>query len=202
MFSIVSPKAHSDNEHTIVSLLNGTCLEQAIKLQNKLGQMLGDSIWLQEPKSLHITLMEIVCDTDYGSISRKEVFEQWYIENNETVKNIIAGIPEFEVTFSELLVSQRAIIIKSRESNELNYIRKQILSKTKLPRSTKLPPDITHSTLARFAKSIDIDELSDKLKYINFSGKQQISEFVLAKDLVPPLFKPSITERYELGKAV
>lgn len=70
METIATPKVLSGDEHSIVSLMSEECLRQVITVQTRLKEVFGDTIWLQEPPALHITLMEVICDTDYGNRSR------------------------------------------------------------------------------------------------------------------------------------
>lgn len=75
---IITPPNHSEYEHSIVKLLDGSCLERAVGIQQELKAIFGDAIWLQEPQSLHITLMEIIADIDYGIYPREVLFKEWY----------------------------------------------------------------------------------------------------------------------------
>lgn len=198
METIATPKVLSESEHSIVSLLQGQCHEQAVAIQAQLKQLFGGTIWLQEPPALHITLMEIICDTDYGDRSRQRLFEQWYDQYNLAAREVLSTFAPFDVVFDELLVSQRAIIIKTKQSEELNKIRAALLSKIELPEGTKTPPDITHSTLARFSAPVNLELARAKVKDIPVEATQHITEFVLAKDLGPPIFNGVPMERYSL----
>lgn len=199
METIPTPPVLSDNEYSIVSLLNGDCLEEAIAIQSKLKTLFGDAIWLQEPPSLHITLMEIICDTDYGELSRAKFFQDWYTAYNSTTKNVLSQLAPFDLVFDELLVSQRAIIIKTSQSEELNTIRARLLGKTTLPHDTKNPPDITHSTLARFTAPLNLQDVIDGIKDTKILAKQRVTEFSLVRDLGPPTFNGTPTEHYPLS---
>lgn len=199
METIPTYQTVSENEHSIVSLLGGECLEQAITIQGKLKTLFGDAIWLQQPPSLHITLMEIICDVDYGNLSRAALFEEWYENYNSITRDVLSEISPFDLIFDELLVSQRAIIIKTRESKELNAIREHLLSNIALPPHTKNPPDITHYTLARFTKALDLEGVTDRVKDLTIAAPQHITEFSLVKDLGPPLFNGQPMEHYILS---
>lgn len=199
METIPTPPAYSDNEHSIVSLLNGECLQQAIAIQSKLKTLFGDAVWLQEPPSLHITLMEIICDADYGDLSRAKLFQDWYAAYNSTIKDALSRLMPFDLVFDELLVSQRAVIIKTSQSEELNTIRARLLEKIVLPHGTKNPPDITHSTLARFTESLNLQDIIEGIKDIKIAAQQRVTEFSLVKDLGPPIFNGTPMEYYSLS---
>lgn len=199
MQTIVSPPVHSEDEHAIVRLLSEKSVEQVTIIQKRLVQMFGDAIWLQQPPALHITLMEIICDTEYKNLSRHEYFTQWYENYNQAAKEVLAGFSPFDVTFTELLVSQRAIIVKAADTRQLNTIRERLLSKITLPEGTKVPPDITHCSLARFTKPIDLEHAVKLASAISVNLTEHIQEFALVKDLGPPDFNGSPMEKYPLN---
>ena len=198
MHTIATPRTHSENEHAIVALLSGECLRQATALQRQLKNLFGDCLWLQEPPSLHITLMEIICDADYGGQSRRELFRQWHAQYGEVTKKLLARVPPFDLVFDQLLVSQRAIIIKTRHSDELNKIRALLLANIQLPHGTKNPPDITHATLARFNQPLDLAHVNQQVARLGIATTQHVAEFSLVKDLGPPTFNGTPLERYRL----
>ncbi|HEX7963784.1 MAG TPA: 2'-5' RNA ligase family protein [Candidatus Saccharimonadales bacterium] len=198
MKTIVTPLRHSDHEHAIVALWSSATVRQLAAIQSQLVQLFGGDIWLQQPPALHGTLMEIICDADYGDRSREQLFKEWYATHNQTVKEVLAGFAPFDITFTELLVSPRAIIVKAADPQPFNEIRKALLTKTTLPEGTKQPPEITHSTLARFHKAIDLEEAARRVASINVDITERITGFALVKDLGPPDFNGTPTQLYPL----
>ena len=199
MKTIITPPNHSEYEHSVVKLLDGSCLEHAISIQQELKAIFGDAIWLQEPPSLHITLMEIIADIDYGIYSREVLFEEWYKAYSDVLQNILNSYKPFSVLFEEIIVSQRAIIIKTKESKQLNDIRAKILEQVELPLGTPIPPNITHTTLARFLRTIDVNEARKAIQYLRIHEHQTIQEFSLVADLGPPNFNNVPTTIYPLN---
>ncbi len=198
METIATPPDHSENEHSIVRLLSTESTDQVSAIQDQLVNIFGDAIWLQKPPSVHVTLMEIICDTEYVGKSRRQYFDEWYAAYNETVKDVLSTIEPFNISFTELLVSPRAIIIKSLESEALNSIRETLLKRISLPPGTKIPPDITHSTLARFNTPVNLEEAKSRTTKISVDIHEHISEFSLVRDLGPPDFNGSPMQVYPL----
>ena len=108
--------------------------------------------------------------------------------------------PTFDITFGEIEVSTRAIIISSTNSEVFNNIRSTILSETVLPEGTKMPPDITHCTLARFNRSVDLEKVEEEIGHLQCSLTEHITVFKLLKDLGPPTFEPKTIQEYSLQK--
>lgn len=198
MQTVVSPLEYSPHEYNIVVMPSGESLEKVTQLQSRLKNILGDAIWLMPPNCLHITVMEIICHADYKDQSRRELFEQWHKHYSDTVKEVLAGQPPLTLHFSELVVSPGAIIIKTENSQLFNDIRSKLLSRIELPAGTKLPPDITHCSIARYSKSIDLEQAQQTTRELGVDLDLPVKQLKLMNDLVPPDFNPNSIETYEL----
>lgn len=197
--TVVSPLVHSPDEFSIAAMLSNETIQEVLSIQSQLTALLGEAIWLTPPNALHSTLMEIICDTKYEGMSRKEHFTHWYERYNDKARETIATFHPFDVTFNELHVSPAAIILKATDTSVFNTIREALLESTTLPTQTKLPPDITHCTIARYNKEIDLGMAREKTKGIKVDVKLHISAFKLMTDLGPD-FHPSVVQTYDLDK--
>lgn len=195
--TVISPRIHSPDEHSIVIMPGSKSIEQIVKLQGTLKSILGDAIWLTPPQALHMTLMEIICDTHYEGLSRAEHFKQWYEGYNEIAENAIAQFQPILTTFNEVHANVGAIIIKTANAQPFNDIRAALLAKTVLPAQTKMPPDIAHCTIARYNQAVDIDEVAKLTRGLSIEFEERITEFRLMKDLGPD-FDPRVVEIYKL----
>ncbi len=141
--------------------------------------------------------MEIICDREYPT-PRNELFTNWYEHYSHQVGETLADVPSFNLTFSEIEVSARAIIVRTATSEAFNDIRTKLLSKIELPKGTKLPPDITHCTLARFNRSLNLEEAIKLTQNIPCDITENITSFKLLKDLGPPTFEPKTMQIYNV----
>jgi hypothetical protein len=188
----------SYDEYGIVTTFSEESLVALSTLQNQLAGILGDAIWLTPRRALHSTLMEIICDIDYGDTPRKQLFADWHEQFNQIVSKTIAALPPSEINFSELEVSPRAIIVRSTDPKIFNEIRSNLLAKMNLPHGTKMPPDITHCTVARYNTPLDMDDVIERTSELKVNFTEHIREFKLLKDLGPPTFDPKTIEEYVL----
>jgi hypothetical protein len=195
--TVITPQTASLDECGIVATFTKQSLDQLTIIQDQLSSCLGDTIWITPRRALHSTLMEVICDREY-TISRKELFAKWYTQYSQIVLETLADVPSFDLIFSELEFSPRAIIVRSASSEIFNNIRSKVLSRIKLPEGTKIPPDITHCSLARYSSGLDLAEVLDRTKTIKVNTTEHISSFSLHKDLGPPIFEPKLLQRYEL----
>lgn len=196
-YTVETIQKPSEDECGIVATFSDQSLSQLTSIQDQLIESLGDAIWITPPKALHSTLIEIICDMDYPT-SRNELFTTWYKQYNHKVDKKVADLPSFNITFSEIEVSARAVIVKSATSEAFNSIRSEILSKMELPTGTKQPPDITHCTLARFSRILSIEEVTKLTQNIPCDITEMISSLKLMKDLGPPSFEPKTIQVYNL----
>ena len=193
--TVETPQTPSENEYGIVATFSEQSLTKLKSIQDQLSKYLGDAIWLTPHRALHSTLMEIICDREYRT-PRNKLFTSWYEQYSHKVGETLADIPSFSLTFSEIEVSTRAIIVRTRTSEAFNDIRTKVLSKIELPTGTKLPPDITHCTLARFSRSISLEAMTKLVQNIPCEITENISNFKLLKGLGPPTFEPKTMQIY------
>jgi hypothetical protein len=197
--TIVTPLIPSEHEYAIVATFSEQTLDSLMAIQAALTDLLGDAIWLTPPQALHSTLIEIICDTDYYGSSRQKLFEEWHEQYNQQTAATIADLSPCSITFTELEVSPRAVIVKTARSGSFNDFRAKLLSNIALPQGTKTPPDITHCSLARFNESLDFDILIELTGAIKVGIPEHISRFMLLKDLGPPSFTPKVIETYDMN---
>lgn len=194
----VSPLIHSPEEHSIVAMPDDETIERIVAIQHQLKSLLGDVIWLTPPHTLHITLMEVICNAEYQGLSREEHFTNWYERYNQKTKETITQFQPFEITFNELYASPAAFILKASDSDYLNTIRTRLLAIATLPAQTKLPPTITHFTIARYNEEVNLEEVRTQTNVISVDFKTSIDAFKLMTDLGPD-FRPKVEETYRLS---
>ena len=93
---------------------------------------------------------------------------------------------------------RRAIIAKAADSQPFNDVRAKLLLKIALPTGTKLPPDITHCSLARFNTVLDVESIRSLAGAIAIGFTEHVSDFKLLKGLGPPRFNPTTMQTYRL----
>ncbi|HSW36868.1 MAG TPA: hypothetical protein VLG37_00695 [Candidatus Saccharimonadales bacterium] len=199
MLTIPNALAPSEDEYTIANLLSNASIRNVEQIQQQIVKLLSDVVWITPSNCLHITLMEIICNTDYGNLPRKQLFSDWYRHYSEIAKEIIGQFSDFSLDFNTLEISPSAIIIKASDPGPLNNIRSALLSKTTLPRKTKLPPDIAHSTIARFTKATELERLREIIGSIKVNINEHIESFKLIEGLAPPILDPKEITNYPLN---
>lgn len=199
MFTIIDTQAYSPDEYNIVALPSKPFLQHISEIQKQLLHILGDAIWLTPIHALHITVMEITGPHTQPVSLRGKHFAQWQVRYGDLVKEVISNFRVGSLHFDQIIVSQRAVILKAANPDLLNEIRKELLTKTNLPEGTNLPPDIAHITIARFSKAVELNKAIQATEELKIDYTEPITSFSLLKDITPPDFNISCIDTYRLA---
>lgn len=182
----------------LLSLLSKNASKQVAELLKKLSEDLPGAIWPMPPEQLHITLCEIVQPKEY--VQDKELlFETYRKEYLDVPAHILSSVPKFTVTFDTIEASSHAIIIRAGDSSQLNDIRAQLTANFKLPEETRTPPDITHSSIARYRKEVELEKVQAITAGYKIFIKEEMSNFVLVRNTLPPLQEYEVLRAYPLA---
>lgn len=155
-------------------------------------------IWPMPPEQLHITLCEIIQAKSYSQ--DKEALFNSHQERYETAPGaVLSRLPKFTVTFDVVEVSPQAIIIRASDSSMFNDIRAKLLEAMELPRETRTPPDITHSSIARYLSAVDITQVQEAVSRHSLTIEEEITEFKLLRTTTLPLEKYEIVGSFPLA---
>jgi hypothetical protein len=147
----------------------------------ELTKELPDVLWMPPLKDLHITLFEVVVSLAEYDEDRDELYEKHRPAIEHELERLLARMEPITVNFNQLQASEAAIIVRGTDDGRIQTIRDRIVSKGLLPHMTKLPPDIIHSTIARYTKAVDVDHVQEVLRHHSIDFKETIREFKLEK---------------------
>jgi 2'-5' RNA ligase len=154
---VINSKLSTENQSTVS------------ELQNKFNAEFSNTLWVPHPDALHITLMDWLAPlVDYGR-DKDEIFHEIFEEYNAAISESLDGISPIAVEFGTINVSPDAIFLIGIDHGEYQTIRQRFLGKVSLLPNTKMPPKIIHTTIARFTKELNLEEVR------NFASKQSIS---------------------------
>jgi hypothetical protein len=130
-------------------------------LQQKFANQFGDAIYLPKPGTLHITLMDWLAPlVDYDR-DKDELIKEIYDEYDKALEESIEDIAPIAVTFNNIGVSKEAIYLMGEDQGQYQEIRNRFLGKVTLLPNTKRPPQIIHTTIARYLEPIDFEPVQD-----------------------------------------
>ncbi len=172
-----------------VALLSKSAQEKISKLLQAMHAELPDVIWPMPPEALHLTLCEVIQARKPYSEDKETLFKRREQEYLTGAADALSTVSPFTVRIDQIEVSPEAIIVRSRDGTAFNDIRAKLLGHISLPDETKRPPDIIHSSIARYTRSVDIEAVRAVATRQALSFNEPITEFKLLKTLVPPLLQ-------------
>lgn len=188
-----------DNGCGICSLLSPLLQQEVLKIQLKLQRELSDNIWCMPLKSLHITLCEILQNKPY-TLDKNLLFEQNKDKYVLAISEALKNQHPIEILFNRIEASTQAIIIRGDDDKVLDNIRHKLVESLPLPVSTKLPPTIVHSSIARFTKEVDLDKVESVVQSLKFSFTETIQEFQLVHNVWPHMLNYDVFKRFTLSE--
>lgn len=149
--------------------------------QKKLEEKFPNTLWTTPPEMLHITLMDWLAPLVQYEKDKDVHFGEIFEEYDVVLKNILSTVGKIDISFTTLNVKSRAIFLSGKDNGQMQYIRDRFLSEITLLPNTKKPPTIIHSTLARFVKKVELEEVEKFVSEQSLVFSQSITEFHLAR---------------------
>lgn len=173
-----------------------------MSLISKLESKYCNSIYTMTAESLHITLLDWIAPlVDYDGQDKKMLFEKIYDSYDNTMTDIFADEPDFEVVFDTISVGPTTIFISGHDNGSFDRIRRKYIKSVDLIAGTKLPPSIIHSSLARFTEEIDLEEVESFVSSLDVEFIQRIDGFRLMHTSKEPMQEFEILKEYKLNRA-
>jgi 2'-5' RNA ligase len=183
--------------YVLLALLSDNAQSQITNLLGDLDRELPDTLWCMPPNALHITLCEIYQPKDYGQ-DKTSLFEQNKQQYEDAARKVLADFSKIAVNFNAIEASTGAIIVRGQDDGSFNAIRAQLVERLPLPVETKRPPDIVHSSIARYTKAVSLDEVRRAVAGDQIDFSEEVTEFKLVRCTVQPLLKYEVMQTYPL----
>lgn len=183
--------------YVLLALLSDEAKDQIVSLQQELDRELPGALWLMPRDALHVTLCEIIQPKDYGE-DKTQLFERNRQAFEDVSSRVLAGFGEIAVQFDTIEASSGAIIIRGQDDGSFNAIRKRLVAQLSLPEATKRPPDIVHSSIARYTKSVELGNVEQIVDAHRIDLQEQVTAFKLVRCSVQPLLEYETLQTYRL----
>lgn len=184
--------------YVLLTLLSEKTRNQIVSLLKDLTSELPGVLWPMPPAQLHITLCEIIQPKPYAD--DKDILYQQHkdLYENEPSK-ILSRLPKFTITLDTIECSPQAIIVKSSDASSFNHIRDRLVKSLPLPNETRTPPDIIHTSIARYLKEVDLESVKQIAAQHKVHIEEEITGFKLIKTKVSPLQEYEVIKNYPLA---
>lgn len=188
----------SRDAYCLLALLSDDTKYKLKKLIKSLKQDLGETAWMMPEEALHITLCEIIQSKDYEQ-DKGILYSEHSFEYENIPTTILKDYKPISVSFNTIEASPQAIIIRGGDNGSFESIRKQLVERLPLPKETKLPPAIIHSTIARFRKEVNVEDVRRIVEKYSINIEEIVREFQLIHLHVTPLLNYDTIHTYRLG---
>jgi hypothetical protein len=180
---------------TFLSLENQ---QKIADLQAELHRELPGVLWtMPDISQQHLTLFEIVMTfRDYPEDS-DVIFERHRTGIDVELKKQLAAQGPIVVTLDTLETSPSAIIVRGTDNSSFQRIRNAMSDNHLLPEGTRTPPDIIHSSLARYVKEVDLERVRSIVAAHQLALTQVVDKFEMVRIWRMPMDYTTI-ETYEL----
>lgn len=168
--------------YAVCAFLSPENQQKTADLQAELHRELPGIIWtMPDITQQHLTLFEIVMTfRDYPE-DREAIFERHHASIDAELKTQLANQGPITVTLDTLEVSPSAIIVRGTDDGSFQRIRDVISNKQLLPEGTRTPPDIIHSSLARYVKEADVEQIRSVVAHHQLKLIQTVAEFEMVR---------------------
>lgn len=161
--------------------------------------MFSDAVFCPPRSALHITLLDWIAPLiDYDGQDKDALFADIKPSYDKAMSEILATINPITVRFDTVKVSPSTIYVVGHDNGEFQQIRKQFVDKVDLLPNTKLPPQIIHSSIARFTRPIELSLVDTFIANQQLDITQVISNFRLIHTTREPNLEFNTLKRYEL----
>jgi 2'-5' RNA ligase len=166
------------------------------QVQAALKERFADAIWPVPRESLHITFNAL--SPIFGSHNIDSAPGSPAPEYTEAFRKLTAKQPPIKLLFDTVEAFPAAIILKAQDDGSYHSLRSRFNESVKLPKGTKATPNIIHTTICKFHRSIDLDEVKDFLATKSIEVNTLVSEFRVVREKILYMVDYDILERVML----
>lgn len=181
----------------IVSPVSDEVAHVITETQNALKKRFSDSVWTVPRDSLHISFNALSPFFEFTSTSNPPAdISDTY---TDVFGKLLANHPPIRLRFDTIEAFPAAIILKAKDDGSYQSLRNQFNSSVELPTGTKATPDIIHTTICKFHKAIDLDEVKGFLSTQNIDIEMVVSEFRIVREKILYMIDYDVLERFTLN---
>ncbi len=126
-------------------------------LQTALSRELPGLLWLTPPQRLHVTLFEIIMPLRDYPLDKDQLFAAHHDEIAWNLDVLFRRQPPIRIDFNAVAASPETIIITGTDDGSFERWRAEAVARPIIQQGSRTPPDIIHSSIARYVQSADLD---------------------------------------------
>jgi hypothetical protein len=163
------------------AILSPDSQQKIAVLLQELKKELPEVLWAMPAAQLHTTLFEIVMTfRDYDE-DRDVLFEKYRHDLDRELTAQLSNQVLISIQFDTVEASTNAIIVRGTDDGSFQRIRDAISSKHLLPSGTRTPPEIIHSSIARYVDEIDVTRVQEVVAAHSVDFRETVSQLDLVR---------------------
>lgn len=171
------------------------------ELIQEIQTMFDGAVFCMPKASLHITLLDWIAPlVDYDGGDKDKLFTKIQRSYDRAISEVLSSVAPITVHFGVVKASPTTIYVVGHDHGEFQKIREQFLEKVELLPGTKPPPQIVHTSLARFIEPIELGKVNTLLASKKLDITQTVTSFRLIHAIREPNLEFEILKRYKLKR--
>lgn len=169
--------------YIIIASLPEEAKQQIYAVQDSLAAVVPpSSLWLPRGEQLHITFAHVVSPDSTYERDRSELFADVQPEVEHALQHAAQQVRGDTVTFDQIKVFSGAIILEGIDDGTIAAARSRFADDVTLPEGTRTPPNIIHTTIARFREQLPLNDVRAALNNINPNITFQVTGLQLIQE--------------------
>lgn len=151
---------HPSEGYIVIAPLSNESKRAIGDIQARFVSQFGkDNLWVPTEDQLHITFSHIISpDADYAE-SRSELFSRVGPLASAVLEKTVVHPFALTTRFDTIEAYPSAVILKASDDGSFQRLRQDFINNFDIPPGTRMPPEIIHTTLLRFRKPVDLNEV-------------------------------------------
>ncbi len=179
----------------IVSPVSDELARVIAELQASLSERFRDAIWSVPRESLHISFNALSPIFESAKLVHAPSDVSIYAD---AFKEVVSGQKPIRLHFDTVEAFPAAIILKAHDDGSYKRLRDKFNDRVELPTGTKPTPAIIHTTICKFHRPIDLDEVKDFLSTKTVEVDMLVDEFRTVREKVLYMVDFDILQRFNL----
>jgi hypothetical protein len=167
------------------------------KLLKELSEELPGILWTMPPNRLHVTLFEIIMSLRDYPEDKDELYSRQKDEIEHNLAELFSSQAPIHIKFETLEASPQTIIITGRDNGDFQKLRDIAVKRPIIQEGSRTPPDIIHSSIARYIKSEDLGLVQNILSNYSVSLEENVQSFRLCRVYHTPM-ETNLLKTYQL----
>jgi hypothetical protein len=185
--------------YMVNSCLGADVVKQVEEIQRGLEALLPGKLWLPPAEALHITLLDLIAPlVDYNR-DKDDLYRAYGDGYEGELEQLLKHQSPIILHFNKIEASQGAVFIQATDDGSYKRIREAFLERVELLSGTKLPPQIIHSSIARYQQEVSLGDVQQAVSQMKIDARCTISNFRLVRETKIPMLEFDVIHNYQLA---